>query len=98
MREIHEVVYDKPYDINPRDWVNALFRRDNHPQQTDSFWCSAFVGYVLTKIGILDSETDWTIMRPSDFALDGENLNYSSYVKLQNEEFKLLSYRPSPKD
>ena len=44
MREIHEVVYDKPYDINPRDWVNALFVRDNHPQQTNSFWCSAFKG------------------------------------------------------
>ena len=38
-------------------------------------------------------------MRPSDFALDGENLNYSSHVKLPKMvKFKLLSYRPSPKD
>lgn len=96
LEEVHKVVYDKPYDINPRDWISALFRRNSDPQQTNSFWCSAFVGYLLTKIGILNSETDWTILRPSDFAIDGEHLNWASNIKLQPQEYELLAYyRPT---
>lgn len=78
LTRIHEVVYDKPYDINVLDWYNALYRKDNSPQKTDRFWCSAFVGYIYTKLGILSEETDWSILRPSDFAIDGELLNYKS--------------------
>lgn len=78
LREIHKCVYDKPYDINPRDWLYALFRKDIERQKTDRFWCSAFVGYVLTQLGILDKSTDWSVMYPCDFALDGEKLEYTS--------------------
>ena len=76
LREIHNIVYEKPYDIAPKDWVQAFFRRDSDPQKTDRFWCSALVGYIYTKIGILDANTDWSILRPSDFSLVGENLIY----------------------
>ena len=98
LKEVHQVAYDKPYDINPRDWIGALFGNDKHPQHTYSFWCSAFVGFVLTKVGILDSETDWSILRPCDFAIDGENLNWSSDVKLLPEEYKLLTRKSVPKE
>ena len=57
LREIHDTVYDKPYDIVPLDWIEALFRLDAEPQK-QVVWCSALVGYIYTKCGILDINTD----------------------------------------
>ena len=68
LKKIHDVVYDKPYDIVPKDWYEAYEREDSDPQKTSRFWCSAFVGYVYTKLGFYSSKTDWSIMRPSDIA------------------------------
>ena len=91
LKAIHETGYDKPYDINLLDWIGALFRKDIHPQKTSRFWCSALVGFVLTKVGILAPETDWSIMRPCDFALDGERLNYIGDVRLKDIESLIAS-------
>lgn len=53
------------------------------PQKTDRFWCSAFVGYVYTACGILDGDTDWSILRPSDFSVQGaEHLRFISPAHL----------------
>lgn len=93
LKQIHRHVYCKPYDINPRDWLYALFRKDIEPQKTDRFWCSAFVGYVLTQLGLLSGNTDWSTLYPSDFALDSEKLNYSSENKLMDWEYKLHTIR-----
>jgi len=89
MTEIHNTVYNKPYDVIPKDWILAFFRKDNEPQKTDRFWCSALVGYIYTKIGILKSNTDWSILRPSDFSLDGELLNFNSNYALDNVEERI---------
>jgi len=87
--KVHKVVYDKPYDIVPADWIGALFRKDLSPQKTSRFWCSALVGYIYTQCGLLESATDWSILRPSDFSLAGENLKFCEGVKLNNSESKL---------
>lgn len=91
LKKIHEKVYNVPYDINPLDWVLALFKRDVTPQKLTRFWCSAFVGYILTRCGVLNRNTDWSILYPSDFALDGENLVYTdkNKNKLLSSEYKL---------
>ena len=89
LKEIHETVYDAPYDINVMDWIYAFFRKDKQPQKTSRFWCSALVGYILTKCGILKEDTDWSIMYPSDFSLSGENLNYKGANMLLKTEFEL---------
>ena len=89
LSEVHKIVYDKPYDIVPADWIEALFRKDAEPQKTDRFWCSALVGYIYTKCGILDANTDWSILRPSDFSLTAEHLDFTSNAKLSNSESKL---------
>ena len=86
LKEIHEVVYNKPYDIVPRDWIEALFRKDSSPQKTNRFWCSALVGYIYTKCGIIKSDTDWSILRPSDFSLDGERLSFINGYSLSKTE------------
>jgi len=89
LEKIHNVVYDKPYDIVPTDWVEALFRKDPTPQRTDRFWCSALVGYIYTKCGILHPTTDWTILRPSDFSVDGEHLMFTKGCSLSHSETRI---------
>ena len=90
LKEIHEKVYNIPYDINIIDLLLAFFRIDLKPQKISRFWCSAFVGYVLTKCGVLKDETDWSIMYPCDFALDGEKLNYNGDNTLLPWEKRIL--------
>ena len=46
LKAVHDVVYNKPYDINPIDWVEAFLQVDFNPQKTDRFWCSALVGCI----------------------------------------------------
>ena len=89
LKLIHKIVYNKPYDIIPTDWINALFHHDSEPQKTDRFWCSALVGYIYTSCGVLDDNTDWSILRPSDFSLEAENLNFKENCSLENYEIKL---------
>jgi len=86
LQEIHNVVYDKVYDINISDWIQAIGRKDNKPQKTDRFWCSALVGYIYTKCGVLDPNTDWSILRPSDFTTKyNNNLNFLNQACLGEE-------------
>ena len=58
----------------PLDWICALFRYDRKPKKTDRFWCSALVGYIYTELGLLPYNTDWSILRPSDFSSENKNL------------------------
>ena len=69
---IHKRVYDKPYDIDPCDWLHALFRCFR-PRRTDTYYCSAFVSYVLTSVGVLAPDTDWTIISPAELSASSEN-------------------------
>ena len=89
LKRIHNIVYSKPYDLKPTDWIFALFRKDMEPQKTDRFWCSALVGYIYTKCGILDKTTDWSILRPSDFTLDGEELMFINEAALEKKEIRI---------
>jgi len=82
LKKVHDVVYNKPYDIVPMDWVEALIRRDPHAKKTGRFWCSALVGYIYTQCGVLNNDTDWSIIRPSDFSINAENLNFSEGCSL----------------
>ena len=37
LKEIHKVVYDKLYDINPKNWIGAISRSDDEPQKLIDF-------------------------------------------------------------
>jgi len=89
LKKIHDIVYDKPYDIHPKDWIQALVGKDSHPQKIDRFWCSALVGYIYTQCGILEKTTDWSVLTPADFSLDGENLNFQKDCSLSNTEVRI---------
>ena len=88
LSEIHNVVYDKPYDIVPTDWIDAINRKDSHPQKTDRFWCSALIGYIYTRCGLLTNTTDWSILRPSDFSTEENHcsLHWINPFSLSKEE------------
>ena len=75
LESIHKVVYNKVYDIVPKDWFEAMFRKDDDPQKTSRFWCSALVGYIYVRCGALHPGTDWSMIRPSDF-----EKNYLQYI------------------
>ena len=89
LKMVHNIVYDKPYDIIIKDWIEAFLQKDSKPQKTDRFWCSALVGYIYTKCGLLNEKTDWSILRPSDFSLSGENLKFINGNKLDNREIRI---------
>ena len=89
LKDINEIVYNKPYDIIPKDWFESLILKDSKPQKTDRFWCSALVGYIYTKCGIINMETDWSILKPNDFSLDGDTLNYIDNCFLEKVEYRI---------
>ena len=93
IKEVHDIVHNKPYDINPVDWILAIFRTDLSPQKTDRFWCSALVGYIYTKLGILNKDTDWSILRPSDFSLESRDkfTKYCEGFKLDDKQIEILN-------
>jgi hypothetical protein len=70
LAEIHKVAHNKPYDYNILDWILAWFKTDITSQKTDRFWCSALVGYIYTKLGLLPEDTDWSILTPKDFSTE----------------------------
>ncbi len=84
-------VYGKPYDLNIVDWLGAFGRHDNRPQKVDRFWCSAFIGYIYTQAKLLKDNTDWSILRPSDFSVEDNDihLNYNSNVVLEKKQYLL---------
>ena len=90
LTKVHNIVYNKPYDIVPTDWLEALAKVDPNPQKTSRFWCSALIGYIYTKCGLLDEKTDWSLLAPADFSLANENLQFINNSQLANKEEKIF--------
>jgi signal peptidase I len=82
LKKIHQVVYDKPYDIVLTDWIEAYCKKDPHPQKTSRFVCSAFIGYVYTQLTLLREDTDWSILYPGYFSSENPalRLRHESYL------------------
>ena len=79
LKQIHQTVYDKPYDVVITDWIEAFCKKDPNPQKTSRFFCSALIGYIYTKLNLLDNNTDWSIISPSFFS--SENKSFSMHHK-----------------
>ena len=91
LKTIHDVVYNKPYDLVPTDWINALTRDESGGPQTKRFWCSALVGYIYTQCGLLSKNTDWTILRPADFSTQYPDvLTWMNPYSLSKTEDRIL--------
>lgn len=73
LKKAHKDVYDVPYDFGPRHWLVSGFYHlgiweNKVKRHTNAYWCSALVGYVYVKLGILDKDFDWSNWAPCDFA------------------------------
>ena len=88
--EIYKKTNAKPYDLNPVDWIEAFFRIDPTFKfgKDKRFFCSALVGYIYQQLGILQKNTDWSILRPSDFSLEDDNKHifYMANFRLDSEQ------------
>lgn len=66
--EAYQIIKDKPYNINPLDWLEALFGFHWFDQQiTSRFWCSALVAYVYVKLEFIENKIAWTMVTPKDW-------------------------------
>ena len=86
LKQIHQVVYDKPYDVILTDWIEAFCKKDPRPQKTSRFFCSALIGYIYTKLTLLDENTDWSILYPSFFSSENKSLHLLDNSTLSSEE------------
>lgn len=91
--QLHQEIHDKPYDMNPYDWLCARyniacpFLPEAKYQTKKSFWCSALVSYVFCELGLLDKGINWSLMAPREFSSDeGKQLHFRCTV----EKEKLL--------
>jgi hypothetical protein len=84
LQKIHKIVYDKPYDYNLFDWLSAFLRTPiNGSRKYTRYFCSAFVACIYTEAEIIDKNTDWSIIRPSDFNEGDTHLNWSDGCRLE---------------
>ena len=69
--------HGKPYDTNCCSWllagIDSFFRckccKCGVPKTDKTFWCSALVAFMYTKMGWIDKDTDWSPLTPEDLAV-----------------------------
>ena len=77
LSEIHKVIHNKPYDLDPIDWIKALIGDNSgNTQLTNRFWCSALVSYIYVQLGLLDKDTPWSLITPNDLSSSGKKLQF----------------------
>lgn len=70
---INDQVHEKPYDINPIDWIKAEIRTlakdfvSFDDQKINVFWCSALVSYIYVRLGLLPGNIPWTLVSPEEW-------------------------------
>jgi len=89
MKVIHNVVHNKPYDLDIFDFIftklgikekpyshNSILLNwmGYNPRKVDKLYCSSLVAYVYTELGLLPSDTNWTNTFPSYFSSSNNNL------------------------
>ena len=69
--QIHSDVHNLPYDIDPVDWVKAKFKINvGNTQRRDTFWCASLVAYIYVKLGLLKSNTPWSLVSPKELGTE----------------------------
>lgn len=69
LNETHKEVHNKPYDIFPKDFINAWLHRQTASggQVTSRFFCSALIAYIYVRWDFLPFSTPWTRITPKMF-------------------------------
>lgn len=80
------------YDTNPLDFLRAYFKLNiGDVRSTSHFFCSAFVSYILSEVGIVDRDIKWDLETPKDIEKLELLGNYKFGEKFVIENKKLFS-------
>ena len=74
----YQIAKDKPYDLNPCDWIRAKFGITcGSVHKTDEFWCSSLIAFMYVRLGFLYPSLPWTLIAPRRFsAFEQLQLNF----------------------
>ena len=90
--DIFKTTQDIPYNTDVTEWILAQEASKSpsvetflasHPcnfndkVEINSMWCSEFVGYALSKMGVLVSDTQWCNLTPKSFGPDVNDLEFT---------------------
>ena len=77
----YSVVYNKPYDLG-FEYIKALFELDvGSLQNKKTFVCSALVAFILVSLGLLPSDTKWSIVTPKELSSYSNKLGLNKFVQ-----------------
>lgn len=69
--DVHTSIHNKPYDFDIIDWFSGLLNvQFSDAHRTTKFFCSAMVTYIYHRLGLVDENTPWTIIRPKDLGTE----------------------------
>lgn len=87
LKYLYQKYQHKPYDTDWFDWVKVAFHiKAGYNYQTDRFFCSAWVMFVLCKLGLVTTSIHpWDLCKPCDLSsnklTDKDMNNGYSYSK-----------------
>jgi signal peptidase I len=70
VQNIHDKVYNDPYDTNIGDWVRGALKIQ-HESSDKKFVCSSFLQFILTQAGTLEKSK--LMPSPGDFSQQNDN-------------------------
>lgn len=82
LAKVHQDIHDKPYDMNPWDWLCAIYNQlcplatNSQFQQTNTFWCSSLVSYLFYQWGFISPVVNWSLICPKEFSEQGQQLRF----------------------
>lgn len=75
-------------DVKPRTWLSWMI--PNH-RKTNTFFCSALVGYVYTQLGLLPKETEWSQCSPQFFSSEENPKCYLTSGSYLNKDKRIFN-------
>jgi len=69
LTQIYEDECNKPYDTSLCNWLCACLRCRCWHRRDDQLFCSALVSLILTRVGVLPENTDWSIISPGELSI-----------------------------
>jgi hypothetical protein len=100
IRRAYEESRSVPYDLFVSDWIRVKEASEDvsvehfaelhnlSPEQrqgTRSMWCSAFAGFFFVRLGLLRSDTPWSLLSPRSWGSSRQDLSFVDGVSLEPE-------------
>lgn len=77
INELHNKCHTIYYDYLPNNWLGAYLAQTKYnklsnlfssPRHLDRMFCSAFIAYIYTQLGLLKQDTEWSFITPCFFS------------------------------